>query len=385
MKAEESLLFGQIAIKKGLIAPQQLQDCLQTQSALAQRGIKRLIGEITIEKGLLTNAQVSVILSLQLKMRAHAADMAFGDGAVAGGYVTAMQLKECLSLIENVRKNKPGADLSLAEVMVNKGLLTAAQRGLIEGAAGGHASKTAPVSSGSTADAAYIPGLHAHHALEGATCQYCKSVIRAEHAVQICGGCKGTYHAECWVAAGGCSDTKCEEYAGEGGEPQARAVAKTPGNLAAVGLKLGIVVLAVAAVVGGVMLMGKSADDCYMEAKKIDESISGTKNVEDRTWGVLDYQRAALGVEEFSGKGVGGVERTRKREQQLDWLRKAIEKDPQHLDAWFDMGVVHLEFKKLDEAYKDFKKVVEIDPKHSRAHIMLGAILEQDKDYKGAE
>jgi tetratricopeptide (TPR) repeat protein len=390
MRPDAHSLFGQIALKKGLITPQQLQECLQVQGELAQRGTHQLVGAIMKDRRLLTDAQITVILAAQKKMLAQEQDAHFGKAAIAGGYVTVNQVKECLAIQDNIRKNRPGTEPALAEIMVSKGLITPQQRGLVDREAGGRRPQdlelgpaAAPSSGAEGGDAAHIPGLHARHALEGRNCAFCKMVIRADQAVQICGGCNGIYHAECYAETGGCMNPECELSSEK---PILTSAGAAPGTfLAYYGLRAVVALAVVGIIVAVIIMAGKSADDCYSEARSIEEEISGAQSVEERTWNIFDHKRAELAMDEGSGKLIGSAERRRKREIQLNWLKKTVAKSSTHVDAWFDMGVIYSEFNNPREAYASFKKVIETDPKHIMAHVMLGMILEADKAFIDAE
>ena len=63
-KRKESVLFGKLAIKLGLVTPEEVNECLRLQ---AEAGETRSLGEILIERGFLTAIQVKDILEKQLK------------------------------------------------------------------------------------------------------------------------------------------------------------------------------------------------------------------------------------------------------------------------------------------------------------------------------
>lgn len=56
------LLFGQVAIRKGYVTPQDVTDAVQFQRALAKNGARKLIGMILLERGLLGPAELIEIL-----------------------------------------------------------------------------------------------------------------------------------------------------------------------------------------------------------------------------------------------------------------------------------------------------------------------------------
>jgi transcription elongation factor Elf1 len=61
---KESVLFGKVAVKQGLVTQEELNECLRIQ---ADEGERRSLGEILIEKGYLTAVQVKDLLGRQLK------------------------------------------------------------------------------------------------------------------------------------------------------------------------------------------------------------------------------------------------------------------------------------------------------------------------------
>ena len=63
-KRKESVLFGKLAIKQGLVTPDEVNQCLRLQ---AEPGETRSLGEILVAKGFLTAIQVKEILNKQLK------------------------------------------------------------------------------------------------------------------------------------------------------------------------------------------------------------------------------------------------------------------------------------------------------------------------------
>jgi hypothetical protein len=55
-------LFGEIAIRRGHITPQQLDRALEIQKQLRKRSEKKLIGMVMLERGMITNDQLIDIL-----------------------------------------------------------------------------------------------------------------------------------------------------------------------------------------------------------------------------------------------------------------------------------------------------------------------------------
>jgi len=63
-KRKESVLFGKLAVKLGLVTADEVNECLRLQ---AEPGETRSLGEILVAKGFLTTIQVKDILEKQLK------------------------------------------------------------------------------------------------------------------------------------------------------------------------------------------------------------------------------------------------------------------------------------------------------------------------------
>jgi hypothetical protein len=63
-KRKESVLFGKIAIKQGLVTADEVNQCLRIQ---AEPGETRSLGEILVAKGFLTSIQVKELLNKQFK------------------------------------------------------------------------------------------------------------------------------------------------------------------------------------------------------------------------------------------------------------------------------------------------------------------------------
>ena len=63
-KRKEAVLFGKLAVKQGLVTPDEVHECLRLQ---AEPGETRSLGEILVAKGFLTAIQVKEILNKQLK------------------------------------------------------------------------------------------------------------------------------------------------------------------------------------------------------------------------------------------------------------------------------------------------------------------------------
>jgi hypothetical protein len=122
-------LFGQIAMKLGVVTQQQLQDALEVQR-FAQ-GHKPL-GLILIELKFVTPQGLERILEEQKRILADAGnrqkavkeDNLFGKVAIRMGFATEEQLAECLALQEQLPKDR---FMRLGDILVIKGYLTVEQ------------------------------------------------------------------------------------------------------------------------------------------------------------------------------------------------------------------------------------------------------------------
>jgi protein-arginine kinase activator protein McsA len=63
-KRKEAILFGKLAVKQGLVTPDEVNQCLRLQAEPAEM---RSLGEILVARGFLTAIQVKEILNKQLK------------------------------------------------------------------------------------------------------------------------------------------------------------------------------------------------------------------------------------------------------------------------------------------------------------------------------
>jgi hypothetical protein len=122
-------LFGQIAMKLGVVTQQQLQDALEVQR-FAQ-GHKPL-GLILIELKFVTPKDLERILEEQKRILADAGnrqkavkeDNLFGKVAIRMGFATEEQLAECLALQEQLPKDR---FMRLGDILVIKGYLSVEQ------------------------------------------------------------------------------------------------------------------------------------------------------------------------------------------------------------------------------------------------------------------
>lgn len=127
---KEDLLFGKVALRKGMISQAQLDECLKEQEA--SEGAK-LIGMVLLERGYISRDQQREIIEYQKQHQnrpvtdpeEQKADIAFGFLAVQKNYTTLNRVYECVR--EQARTAKLGLFFRLGEIFVNKGYLTVDQ------------------------------------------------------------------------------------------------------------------------------------------------------------------------------------------------------------------------------------------------------------------
>lgn len=129
MKFEDQILIGELALKKGFITEEQLEECIAFQEA---QGEEVKLGEILIKKGYLKKENLPHLISIQAdKMDLETwtgrkrRDSIFGRIAVRKDYCTDNQVNECLRYQAQNRKN--GIYFTLGEYMFRKGYLSEEQ------------------------------------------------------------------------------------------------------------------------------------------------------------------------------------------------------------------------------------------------------------------
>ena len=73
-----------------------------------------------------------------------------------------------------------------------------------------------------------------------------------------------------------------------------------------------------------------------------------------------------------------------KAEQAERPLNSALRVDPNNSDAWYQRGLLYLDFGRGEEALSDFESASRNDPKHVDARLMIAAILHERGDTKEA-
>lgn len=140
-KARADSLFGQIALRLGIVTKEQIQEALELQRCAKEH---RPLGMILMELKLVTEKDLERIISAQKRLvdqatqRAKAVkeDNLFGKVAIRMGMCNEDQLQECIIMQEQL---PPDRFMRLGDIMVIKGYLTVEkvkkiidmQRGLI--------------------------------------------------------------------------------------------------------------------------------------------------------------------------------------------------------------------------------------------------------------
>ena len=123
MADNRDILFGQIALERGLVTQAQLDDALAKQEG----GDRRQLGMLLIEAGSLHEDELDMVLGVQRERLARTAensnaklsDVLFGRLVVARKLATKGQLNECLR--EQAKIEQMGMFLRLGEILVKKG------------------------------------------------------------------------------------------------------------------------------------------------------------------------------------------------------------------------------------------------------------------------
>lgn len=127
---KEDLLFGKVALKKGFVTQEQLNECLKIQEAPDG---EKLIGMIMLDKGFISKEQLREVLEYQkqnqqrpvLGPEEQRSDIAFGFIAVKKKFTTLNRVYECVR--EQTKAAKLGLFFRLGEIFVNKGYLSVDQ------------------------------------------------------------------------------------------------------------------------------------------------------------------------------------------------------------------------------------------------------------------
>ena len=68
----------------------------------------------------------------------------------------------------------------------------------------------------------------------------------------------------------------------------------------------------------------------------------------------------------------------RKFNQAIEFLNKAIELNPNYIQAYFNRGETYSKIKDYDKAINDYTKVLKLNPDHNRANYLRGLIYSEN-------
>ena len=121
--------FGDIALEKGFITKEQLDEALKIQAEEdASKEEHRPIGRILLNEGLITLQQVGDVLKSLDKLYEEETDWTFGDIAIKKGFITKEQLDMALK-IQTYEYSSTGTRRSIGRILLNEGLMTLQQIG----------------------------------------------------------------------------------------------------------------------------------------------------------------------------------------------------------------------------------------------------------------
>lgn len=121
----------------------------------------------------------------------------------------------------------------------------------------------------------------------------------------------------------------------------------------------------------------KGSRDSLMRSMMVEKAIASYQKV-------LEINPANLNAK--TDLGVCYAEGTAEPMKGILMLREVVEKDPNHANAQFNLGVLSVRSGQLDKAVERFEKVLAISPERVEARYLLGRTLIQvGQDQKGVE
>ncbi|MHC4778734.1 MAG: hypothetical protein ACYTFG_09190 [Planctomycetota bacterium] len=127
MASRTDLLLGQIALEKGFISQDQLDECLKVQESNPQW---KQLGMIFLDSEFISEEDLEIVLEIQRKnleknldnSELKLKDVLFGRIVVSSRFATQGQVNECLR--EQERIERMGMFMRLGEILVKKGYLS---------------------------------------------------------------------------------------------------------------------------------------------------------------------------------------------------------------------------------------------------------------------
>ena len=128
-KKKADSLFGQIAMRLGIVTRDQLQEALELQRfAQGHKPLGVILMELkyvsTKDLERIVEAQKALLAEASVRQKAVREDNLFGKVAIRLGFCTEEQLAECLALQEQLPKDR---FMRLGDILVIKGYLTVEQ------------------------------------------------------------------------------------------------------------------------------------------------------------------------------------------------------------------------------------------------------------------
>jgi len=128
-KSTTEKTFGKLALKKGFITKDQLEEALKIQADEDHsKASHKPIGRILLNKGFITLKQVGDILKSIDKLYEEKVDRSFGDIAIEKGFITKDQLDMALR-IQMDEYSTTGIRRAIGRILLNEGLITMQQIG----------------------------------------------------------------------------------------------------------------------------------------------------------------------------------------------------------------------------------------------------------------
>ncbi len=214
-------------------------------------------------------------------------------------------------------------------------------------------------------------------------CTFCGIEIRDGQAQHACKQCGSVYHQWCWMKTQGCVQSACQLGSGLEDRVKRRSYHGFIQGILANGVKLGV---GAGAILLAIFLYTTFARDAsyYYEMGRADLAKNQVNISEDsgRAWRAADLHRGMLAADD---SGRANIERVVNFESAILNFRKAVDKKPDFVEAWFDMGLTFLELKRPKDAFDALKQVIEIKPDHAEAMVTLGTACDGMADPAGAE
>ncbi|MCI0339606.1 MAG: protein kinase [Planctomycetales bacterium] len=130
-RSDADVLLGQLALRRGFVTSDQLEECLDLQEQVYDLGLTENLGSILVKRGLVTAPQRDALLRLQDRVLGRREQALYGRLAVSNGFVAPEQLTEAL-------RQQRGADRGrrIGSILLRRGFLSERQHHAILAAQG---------------------------------------------------------------------------------------------------------------------------------------------------------------------------------------------------------------------------------------------------------